>query len=70
MLVNFELLVHCKCDFCGAWWSIADRKIPPSLYCPDCGHLNLITETQGPLSLESNENSLIDKLALKKDLPK
>lgn len=68
MKISFELLVHCRCDSCGAWWSIADRKIEPSLYCPECGHLNLITGTQGPLNLEHSEP--ITRLALKKDLPK
>lgn len=42
MKVSVEFLFHCRCDKCGAWWTIADRPPQGILFCPECMHENSI----------------------------
>lgn len=41
--LSIEILYHLRCGSCGLWWSIADRKPPLKVVCPDCGTKGLLT---------------------------
>ncbi len=43
MKVSIEILYHCQCGECGAWWSVGDR-VPVEEYCPRCGRLSIPKE--------------------------